>query len=149
MAEVEKNPSWRVERLMTFNKIIHSLSQFCWKYPGSNLEDILKKLSDRKEEAIPKDHLAIYILQHLFYDVPGENDGGINSLKEMRFSDLPPHLLPLYLGERDKIEIAYWGNKNDVSDRILSLLNLDGQNRFWCDVNGKKVVPFACLGEQL
>ena len=86
---------------------------------GLNLRDLLKKINNKIETELDKDHA---IGQSYFIDAEGQSINSIEELYDVWYTEIIPHLEEMFYGNYDKIEtILGKGNFYDPSHQLKIL----------------------------
>lgn len=123
--------------LSLYKALVKVLSDYDQEFPSTGIADIMTAVLKKKLKVLPADAVALSILQFVISN--GSAPYVVNSLLNLRFSDLPQHLSPVY--EKDgSVRVAFWGSGGKVNDRVVSLLNTEKESDgHWVDQAGQKV----------
>ena len=121
-------------------EVLHAYDE---KMPGSAVGKVLSQVMDIGMKVLPKDKKALEILGTIFADGDFVYEhrvvtSSVSKLLNARFSDMA--VKPMYFDNKDTKKVAYWRVGDKISDRVLSLLRLDGAEAgYWTDEKGNKV----------
>lgn len=122
-----------------YKKLISVLTDYTDRFAGTGIDKMLETLIEKGISCLPKDRRALDILKQLLNSE--SSAGSVQKILNLRFSSFPVGLRPLFqnadTGRRK--EVAFWNSNGTISDRVKSLISLDGKAGNWCDSDGKKV----------
>jgi hypothetical protein len=124
-----------------FTRFLRILGEYCKNWPATGLDTYFDMAINTGKSIMPKDKTAQAILDYAFTE-GSSNPDIIQKLLNLRFSDLPVGLRPIIKAETSN-EIAFWYNGDQISDKIFSLIKLDGYSKkvgYWCTPDGKKAI---------
>lgn len=126
--------------LKLYKKILNLFGDYVDRYPATGVSKMFKQICELGMKTVPKDKRAQQILWATLAPFSGSPDA-VTKILNLRFSDIElADGRPIYQCGRTK-EVAFWKKGDQVSDKVLSLLNLDGESGAgtWTTAKGEKV----------
>lgn len=125
--------------LNVYKRITRTLSGYADKFPTTGVNQLAKAAISTGLKIVPKDKKALEILDHIFASgssIPYK----VQQFLNMRFSDLPVHLRPIYK-EGNKKMTAFREIDGNLHDKVKSLVDFTGKAKAgkWTDQDGNKV----------
>lgn len=123
--------------LKLYKAMLRVFSDYTSGTPITGVNGLFGSLAENGAKSLPSDPMALVILNHIVYS--GSNASVINKLLNYRFSDLPGDIRPMIKSGR-KILVANWCINDQVTDKVIDLVNWSGKGGggFWCNVKGEK-----------
>lgn len=132
-----------------YKHLLRVLGDYCKKFVATGVDELLSKAIDKGKSVIPSDKLGQAIIAKL---LENESVGAaVQALLNMRFSDLPIELRPVYKDkEGTQCRVAMWTADDVVGDKVLSLLRFDkdAKNGKWTDKDGESVELVDMMKEE-
>jgi len=141
---VKEQVGQEVDKYTIYKMLVDNLVGYAESFPATGVDNLLDQVLDAGTACIPNDDLAKEILMNVLisnFTPPA----AVQALLNTRFSDLPPMYRPYYRKKDDnKKKVAFWSSNDIISDRVKSLLLLQGDKKgYWCDEEGNKVKLIA------
>jgi len=126
------------KNLELYKRLVRILGNYSKSVPATGIDRVFDQVVAQGIRVLPKDKFALAILDHILCekDVPNT----IQTLLNMRFSDLPIEVRPLSKKGR-RHEVAFWSRKDKKFDMVKELLDFEGVGKSgkWTDPNGESV----------
>jgi len=130
-----------------YKHLLRVLGDYCKKFVATGVDELLTQAIDKGKSVIPSDKLALSIISDL---LKNESVGAaVQALLNMRFSDLPIELRPVYK-DGIKCRCAMWTADDVVGDKVRNLLRFDkdAKKGKWTDIDGKPVELVDMMKEE-
>ena len=126
--------------LQVYKKLIIVASAYIDQYHGSAFAPVFDSLLKKGIKCLPRDAKALDILEHILTKQT-TTAAKINELLNLRFSDLPTSVRPVFSAKPGHQETAGWKRGDRVYDRLMALINVEenGEAGQWTDVSGDPV----------
>jgi hypothetical protein len=116
--------------------MLKAFADFTENYPASGQMPMYTKLLDVGIKCLPKDKKALEILEFV---MSANSSKVVQDLQNTHFADLPIMCRPLYQAGTAKM-VALWKKDDKTYDRVIDLINLDGDGKGgWSDEKGEAV----------
>ena len=130
-----------------YKHLLRVLGDYCKKFPATGVDEMLSQAVDKGKSVLPSDKLGLAIICDIL-----KNDSvgaAVQALLNMRFSDLPIELRPIYK-DGTRCRVAMWTADEVVNDKVRGLLRFekDAKKGAWTDTEGKSVTLVDMMKEE-
>lgn len=125
--------------LTLFKRLLSVFAEYTDKFPATGIDGLFQNMLENGINIMPKNQLALEILSSIL--LSGKSVASIiQDLLNMRFADLGLKIRPVYKVDTNK-KIAFWGRNGKVYDKVLSLIDFEGEHNIdeFVDEKGDKV----------
>ena len=123
--------------LNLYKKLLRVLAGYADKFPATGVSKMFRLALENGIKVMPTNKQALEILGGILNSeesVPAQ----VQRLLNQRFADVDSSIRPVYKDGNSK-NVAFWQVDGAVSDKVLSLVSLDGKAGNWSDASGEKV----------
>lgn len=134
---MKKNRIAEAKDVSLYKKMLNILGNYIDRFPATGCEKLFQVAVEQGVKIIPKDRAALNVLDHIFDECAPT---AIQKLLNIRFSDLPVCVKPLYKNGRKHL-VAFWNRDNVAYDRVKELIDFAGTGKAgsWSNLDGDKV----------
>jgi hypothetical protein len=128
-----------------YKKLLRVLGGYADKFPATGVSKMFKQALENGIKVMPKNKKALAILGDIL-DSEESVPAKVQRFLNQRFADIDSASRPMYKDGNSK-QVAFWQVDGVVSDKVLSLVNLDGKAGDWSNAEGDKVTLID-IGEE-
>ena len=122
--------------LQIYKRLIRVLGEYSDRFPATGVSKLFRKAIQVGLKIVPKNELAQRVLDYVLRR--DSVSAAVQTFLNTRFSDLPLEVRPVYKNGRSK-EVAFWEVDGKISDKVMSLVNFEGKQGRWVDIEGNSV----------
>ncbi len=130
---------FEAKNLTVYKKLLNIMGDYIGNAPCTGIDGLFKILVKEGTKILPKDKLALDILDHVL-TCSKNTPAAIQALLSTRFACLPTEFKPMIKSKDGKCEIAMWCRGKTIYDRVKDLIDFEvtGQAGSWSNVSGEK-----------
>jgi len=128
------------EDLQVFKKLVAVFDEYSSQYPYTAFASFYKQILAKGIKSLPKDKKALEIFSFIL-DKATTSATKVNEIMNLRFSDLPVEVQPVFLATPAMQDVALWKKDENVYDRIISLFSIEetSSEGIWVNRAGKTI----------